>query len=106
MGQDTLDFGTSFSSVSRRKVCQAGVSFPFEPTEGGQSSVRYAHFVLASFQKILNSFNPVLPRILIFLRGVRCLFRFPVLFNKTVAFSEDRQDNKSFFVHADSGGPS
>ena len=77
MGQDTLDFGTSFSSVSRRKVCQAGVSFPFEPTEGGQSSVRYAHFVLASFQKILNSFNPVLPRILIFLRGVRCLFRFP-----------------------------
>ena len=78
MGQDTLDFGTSFSSVSRRKVCQAGVSFPFEPTEGGQSSVRYAHFVLASFQKILNSFNPVLPRILIFLRGVRCLFRFPV----------------------------
>ena len=79
MGQDTLDFGTSFSSVSRRKVCQAGVSFPFEPTEGGQSSVRYAHFVLASFQKILNSFNPVLPRILIFLRGVRCLFRFPLL---------------------------
>lgn len=81
MGQDTLDLATSFSSFWRRKVCQVGVSFLFESAEGGQGYVRYAHFALASFQKLLSCLKPVLPKILIRRRGVRCLFRFPLGLN-------------------------
>ena len=60
-----------------RKGKYARAGCPFGEMAAGRGWVRSAHFALAGWKNPPNSLNGVFPRILILLRGVRCLFRVP-----------------------------